>query len=226
MNSNFVNVNDNNLYRMGMNPNLMGMNTQFSNMNTNVNNNNLLTEQTLQKYNVIPNAGLQSSHINRPYRLSLSFDVTDVSSPIILNETFKDVVSVKLLNAILIISAPLDSSTADSLSIPTYITLSIKELNNIYSTSTPSGLSLLNSFSSLYFESNYNREQDGTDEKVNIYKSKFEDNQDIKYFDPPLNSLGQLNISLFSDNTTNTIAGSYKCKLDFIVETKEKMRVY
>ena len=39
MNSNFVNANDNNLYRMGVNPNLMGMNTQFSNMNTNVNNN-------------------------------------------------------------------------------------------------------------------------------------------------------------------------------------------
>ena len=38
-------------------------------------------------------------------------------------------------------------------------------------------------------------------------------------------SLSQLNISLYDDNST-TVAGTYKCKLEFIVETKEKLRVY
>ena len=53
------------------------------------------------------------------------------------------------------------------------------------------------------------------------------DSYTIPYFDPPLNSLSQLNISLFDDSSTPaTPAGTYKCKLEFIVETKDKLRVY
>ena len=179
-------------------------------MNSNMNSNNSLSEQTLQKYDIIPNAGLESKYINKSHKLVVSLTHEDASNPIILNKIFKDVVSVKLLHAIIIIAAPDDSSVAADASIdsiPTYITLSIKELNNIYSTSIPSGNTLLTSFSTIEYDSTYNREQNGTDEKVNIYKTKFLKSQDIKYFDPPLNSLGQLNISLFENNTTNIISG-------------------
>ena len=130
MNSNFVNVNDNNLYRMGVNPNLMGMNTQFSNMNTNVNNNNnLLTEQTFQKYDVIPNSGLKSSYINKPYKLVLFKNVTSNTASekeFILNEPLKDVVSVKLLNCLV--------QTSNATSNFSFLLLKIDELKKNKST--------------------------------------------------------------------------------------------
>jgi len=66
----------------------------------------------------------------------------------------------------------------------------------------------------------------GNTHKVNIYKNKFGINQDIKYFDPPLNSLSKFNISLFDDNSNNSTGATYKCKLEFIIETKDKQRVY
>ena len=98
MKSNLVYGNDNNVYRRGVNLNLMGMNNEFSNMNSNTDNNNLLTEQTFQKYDVIHNVGLKSSFINKPYKLVLYKNVTNDTSDekvFVLNETLKDVVSVK-----------------------------------------------------------------------------------------------------------------------------------
>jgi len=222
-NNNFVSTQDKQLYKRGVNPNLKGMNTQFGKnfgINSNVIDNNT---ETYKKYNVIPDKGLKSSIINKPHKLVVSFDQGDVSSSMILNEPFRDVVSVKLLNAIFIESGPADATS--SLTIPTFITLSINELNNVYSTSTPGGLSLLNSFATLEYDKTYDRDVTGNTHKVNIYKTNFGNSQDIRYFDPPLNSLSQLNISLYDDNST-TASGTYKCKLEFIVETKEKLRVY
>lgn len=220
---NFVPVRDNNLYQRGPNPNLRGLNTQFGDhfgiKNKIINNN----KETFKKYDVIPDKGLVPKIINKPHKLVVSFDEGDVATPIILNEPFRDVVSVKLLNGIFIESGPADTTTA--LTIPIFITLSINELNNIYSTSTPSGTSLLNSFATLEYDKTFDRDISGNTHKVNIYKNKFGINQDIRYFDPPLNSLSQLNISLFDDESA-TPAGTYKCKLEFIVETKDKLRVY
>jgi len=220
---NFVSVRDNNLYQRGPNPNLRGLNTQFGDhfgiKNKIIDNN----KETFKKYDVIPDKGLVPKIINKPHKLVVSFDQTDVAAPIILNEPFRDVVSVKLLNGIFIESGPPDTTTP--LTIPIFITLSINELNNIYSTSTPSGNSLLNSFAILEYDKTFDRDISGNTHKVNIYKNKFGINQDIRYFDPPLNSLSQLNISLFDDESS-TPAGTYKCKLEFIVETKDKLRVY
>ena len=90
--------------------------------------------------------------------------------------------------------------------------------------------SLLNSFSTLEYDKTIDNDRttdnsDGTvtNDKVNIYKNKYED---IRYFDPPLNSLSQLNVAVYGENTTSTPGASYKCKLEFMVETKEKLRVY
>ena len=221
--NNFVSVGDKMLYQRGPNPNLRGMKTQFGNdfniSNKIINNGN----DVFNQYDVIPNAGLSYKLVNKPHKLVVSFDEGDVSAAMILNESFQDVVSVKLLNGIFIESGPADATS--SLTIPTFITLSISELNNIYSTSTPAGNSLLDSFALLEYDKTFDRDVTGNTHKVNIYKNKFGINQDIRYFDPPLHSLSQLNISLFDDESS-TAAGTYKCKLGFLIETKEKMRLY
>ena len=222
LNKNFVTVGDKVLFQRGPNPNLRGMNTQFG-TNFGISKKVIDTNrETYKKYDVIPDKGLKSTIINKPHKLVVSFDEGDVSSSMILNEPFRDVVSVKLLNGILIEAAPADGS---SYAAPLFITLSISELNNVYSTSTPGGGTLLNSFATLEYDKTYDRDLTADNDYVNIYKNKFGVNQDIRYFDPPLNSLNQLNISLYDDNSA-TAAGTYKCKLEFIVETKEKLRVY
>ena len=55
-------------------------------------------EESLQKYNVIPNSGLESQLINKPYNVVLYKDVTGTHT-FTLNERIKNVVSVKLLSA-------------------------------------------------------------------------------------------------------------------------------
>ena len=66
MNRNYITTNDKNLYRRNVNPNLVGMNTQFKNVSLFETNRNLLTSETLDKYNIIENKGLKSELINRP----------------------------------------------------------------------------------------------------------------------------------------------------------------
>lgn len=226
MNSNFVSANDNNLFRRGINNNLMGMNTQFSNMNTNVNNNDLLTEKTFQKYDVIPNPGLKSSYINKPYKLVLYKNVTSNNASekvFTLNETLKDVVSVKLLNCIVKTSDNTFSNSTTSFPY-TFLLLKIDELKK--NKSTTNGGEFIDSFACV----------DLDDFVHKIYKNNgiYED---IKYFDPPLNSLSKLTYSLYGDGITqiqgvssigdtNEDQGDFIIKLELLVETKEKLRVY
>tara|TARA_B100000900_G_scaffold415767_1_gene447100 strand:+ start:10557 stop:11216 length:660 start_codon:yes stop_codon:yes gene_type:complete len=219
MNSNFVNANDNNLYRIGVNPNLMGMNTQFSNMNTNVNNNNLLTEQTFQKYDVIPNPGLKSSYINKPYKLVLFKNVTSNNASekeFILNEPLKDVVSVKLINCL--VHASSNTSTFS------FLLLKIDELKK--NKSITNGGEFNDSFACIDYDTSISGD---------IYKNNGT-YEDIKYFDPPLNSLSKLTYSLYGNGdtqiqgnpagTNDTAEGDFIIKLELLVETKEKLRVY
>ena len=235
--NNFISVGDKILYQRGPNPNLRGLKTQFGNdfniSNKIVNNDN----EVFNKYDVIPNAGLNYNLVNKPHKLVVSFNQGDVGSAMILDQTFKDVVSVKLLNGIFMEAAPVDGDNdgAESYAAPLFITISITELNNIFGTSTPAGGSLLNSFATLEYDKTFDRDTTSANlplqttspsgiGRVNIYKNKFGINGDIKYFDPPLNSLSQLNISAFDD--TGSASGTYKCKLEFLIETKEKMRLY
>lgn len=230
---NLVGANDPNLYQRGMNTNLRGLNTQFgTDFGINDNNNKIInnSKEIYNKYDVIPGNELQFKYINRPHKLVIAFKKSEVGK-IILNEPFKDVVSVKLLNAIYVEAAPATGGdTATQIVVPLFITLSINELNKNYSTTDPTGESLLNSFATLEYDKTYDRDNDSTLENVNIYKNRFGVNGDIKYFDPPLNSLSQLNVALYDDETTTPSGGSdnasYKCKLEFMVETKEKLRVY
>ena len=224
---NFVGSNDNNLYQRGMNTNLRGLGTQFgTDFGINDKNNKIIdnTDNTFRKYDVIPRNELQYKYINKPYKLTVSFTA---NGSLTLNEPIKDVVSVKLLNGIL---QETPNTATENASL--YINLSITELNNVYSTST--GGSLLNSFATLEYDktidinrtSNTNVGPSIVNDKVNIYKNKFGANGDIKYYDPPLNSLTHLNVALYDETTTNSPGDSYKCKLEFMIETKEKLRIY
>jgi hypothetical protein len=176
---------------------------------TNINN--------LEKYNVIPNPGLQSTFINRPHKVIVPIDgATDSTKfEIELNETFKDVVSVKLLNGIFIGELHHNNTAIQIL----YITVFIDELkknhgpNNIFDTS----------FATLDYESSYNIDNNNNNHIHNIYKNSFVKHQDIKYFDPPLNSLSKLNVTL-QGNLQEFASNSGKLELQ--IETKEKLRVY
>ena len=235
-NNNFISIEDNQLYQRNVNPNLRGMNTQFG---TNFDINNTIIDnnsETYKKYDVIPNNGLKSSIINKPHKLLLRFlSGTTGTNPIniILNEPFRDVISVKLLNGYMI------RDTTDYTTILTmdtsvnFITISIDELNNNYSSSTPNGDALLRSFTTLDYDKTVTRDDHphtGSDEpnRHDIFKNTFESNQDIKYFDPPLNVLSQLNIRVYANHNTEITnnSGDFVCKLKLIVETKEKLRVY
>jgi len=214
MNNSFVMANDKNLYQRGANQNLRGLNTQFGE-HFGINNKIVDDDKdTYKKYDVIPGGQLKSTFINKPHKLVVSFDNTHVANPITLNEAFRDVVSVKLLNGIFIEAAPSDNSGTFLITeVPTFITLSIAELNNIYS-SNDSDNALLNSFATLEYDKTVDRDKIDNDDKVNIFKNKFGINGDIKYFDPPLNSLDKLNISLFDNNSATPVVG-FQCKLEF-----------
>ena len=60
----------------------------------------------------------------------------------------------------------------------------------------------------------------------NFYENTYACNEDIKYFDPPLNALSKLTCSLYNDNTTSINGTALQLKLEFLIETKEKLRVY
>lgn len=187
------------------------LNNSVPNLNeiTNINN--------LEKYNVIPNPGLQSTFINRPHKVIVPIDgATDSTKfEIELNETFKDVVSVKLLNGIFIGELQHNNTAIQIL----YVTVFIDELkknhgpNNIFDTS----------FATLDYESSYNIDNNNNNHIHNIYKNSFVKHQDIKYFDPPLNSLSKLNVTL-QGNLQEFVSNCGKLELQ--IETKEKLRVY
>jgi len=211
MNSNFINTNDPNLYQRGVNRNLRGMNTQFTNIDTNMDTNNLLTEQTFQKYDIIPKSKLESRYINNPYKLVLYKSVagTAITSIVFeLNEPLKDVVSVKLVNCLSLITS----------TVPNYpfLLLNIDELSK--NKSSTSNIEFNGSFATIDYDSDL--------DSKNMYKNNGIYN-DIKYFDPPLNSLNRLTCSLFGNGATATaLTTNFDIKLELLVETKEKLRVY
>ena len=104
---NYASVNDRNLYRRNVNPNLVGMNTQFKKniiTGNDILRNNNQYENAMLHNNVIPKSPLESEYINKPNKVVLykSFTGTNNTHTFILNETLKDVVSVKLIRAIVI----------------------------------------------------------------------------------------------------------------------------
>lgn len=187
------------------------LNNSVPNLNeiTNINN--------LEKYNVIPNPGLQSKLINRPHKVIVPLDgVSDNTTfQIDLNETFKDVVSVKLLNGIFIGELHHNNTAIQIL----YITVFIDELKKNYG---PDNI-FDTSFATLDYDSSHNIDNNNSNHIHNIYKNSFDKHQDIRYFNPPLNSLSKLTVKI-QGNLGEFASNSGK--LELLIETKEKLRVY
>lgn len=212
---NYASSNDPNLYRRNVNPNLVGMHTQF--MNNSISGNRILQnkneyENAMVENNVLPHPGLKSTLINKPYKLVLYKNVTNTNDQLFtLNESLNDVVSVKLENCLVH-----DTGKA---AVADFILLSINELNNNLSDNVAGNAVINNSFATL----NYDQTSIGQ-----LFKNDGMQH-DIKYFDPPLNNLNKLTfkVSAFQGgNTTLSVLGTYKIKLELTVETKEKLRVY
>ena len=214
---NYASSNDPNLYRRNVNPNLVGMHTQF--MNNSISGNRILQDKNeygnaMVENNVLPHPGLKSTLINRPYKLVLykSFSGSNTHE-FTLNETLKDVVSVKLLKAQII-------GTKATLANIEFFVLHIDELKKNYGDNGTTD-KLKDSFAIIDLDKVSNN---GTDN--NFYENTYACNEDIKYFDPPLNALSKLNCSLYSDNATTINGKALQLKLEFLIETKEKLRVY
>ena len=210
MNRNYVTTNDKNLYRRNVNSNLVGMNTQFKNVNLFETNKNLITSETLKKYNVIENKGLKSELINRPYKLVLSHEFTnDGEHRFELNKPLKDVVSVKLQKAFI------SGTTSSNLAGIDYFILHIDELSKNYGDNTTNKFA--SSFAIL--------DNHMVANSKNYYKNVFNENGDIEYFDPPKNVLARLNVKLFKDNN-DLNDKTLTLRLELLIETKEKLKVY
>ena len=185
------------------------MNTQFKNVSLFETNRNLLTSETLDKYNIIENKGLKSELINRPYKLVVSHDFTqDGEHRFELNKPLKDVVSVKLQKAFI-------SGTTTDLSGIDYFILHIDEFSKNYGDNTNNNFA--SSFAVL--------DNHMVANSKNLYKNVFNENGDIEYFDPPKNVLARLNVKLYKDDG-NLNDKNLKLRLELLIETKEKLKVY
>lgn len=182
-------------------------------------------EESFQKYNVIPNSGLESQLINKPYNVVLYKDVTGTHT-FTLNERIKNVVSVKLLSAY----GSAQQSTAWGGKF--FAILQIDELQknvSAYDASDPTDNDnslnkLENSFAVL---ENYDNYQTSSGAARNWYRNEFIHNHDIKYFDPPLPQLQHLNLTIYDTPFTNTPAtAGLQLRMNLLIETTEKLRVY
>ena len=207
------------------------------NFNNKIINNN---DTDLLKYNVLPKEDEQEEYINNQELVTLYADITGTHT-FTLNETIKDVVSVKLLSAY-----GSGSYTSTPWSDVFFAIIHIDQLkkndSGYYKKSstnivTPYGTGadtqdndnnnlnkLDNSFCVL---ENYNAMETSVSHKRNFYKNEFKDNQDIKYFDPPLNQLSKLDITIY-DNVYTASASTepFQLKLNLLVETIKKIKVY
>ena len=216
---NYASVNDRNLYRRNVNPNLVGMNTQFKKniiTGNDILRNNNQYENAMLHNNVIPKSPLESEYINKPNKVVLykSFTGTNPNThTFILNETLKDVVSVKLVRAIVI-------GTKTVLSGVDFFVLHIDELKKNYGEKNATD-KISNSFAIL----DYDKVSDNGTENL-YFENSYACNRDIKYFDPPLNALSKLTCNLYNDDSGTVNAVATQLKLELLIETKEKLRVY
>ena len=198
----YAKANDKSLYQRGVNNNLRGLNTQFRTMEMQEDNHNLYSDKTLNKYNVIRNDGLSSKQINKPYKLVLTS--TSANEVFNLDIPLKDVLSVKLIRA----TSKVEPDANVSAVHPLFLTLKIDELNkNVGDKSS----TISNSFALLHINS-----------IPEIYNNDYSTNEDIKYFDPPINSLSKLTCKIESSETLSSI----EYVLEFLIETKTKLNVY
>jgi|TARA_B110000259_G_scaffold39965_2_gene45652 hypothetical protein len=152
---------------------------------------------------------------NKPINISLFNNITGTHT-FNLSEPIKDVVKVSLVNAYAY--ANMNSSNWED---KYAIILHIDELQKNFGDNS-SNNKLNNSFAIL---DNFKKITTNIDRL--LFKNEYKYNQDITYFDPPINSINKLTCSIYdSENATSVSTLPIQLKLEFIIETKEKMRVY
>jgi hypothetical protein len=154
---------------------------------------------------------------NKPHHLSVFKNITGTNT-FLLNEPLKDVIKVTLLNAYAY--GNVDSSNWQDKYV---VILHIDELQKNYGDNS-SNNKLNNSFAIL---DNFKRISTDASTTQILFKNEYRYNQDIKYFDPPLNALSKLTCKIYdTENATTVSTIPLQLKLEFLVETKEKMRIY
>jgi hypothetical protein len=144
-----------------------------------------------------------------------------------LQQPIKDVITARLLNCLLYDEGNnYDNSRSGGsglvFSVPTdFLTLTISEFskNQGIETKSPTLDRIEGSFAVLDYK--------GNTATTNIlsYNNEYRNNYDIKYFDPPLNSLNELNIVLHDKEGYET-GNAFIIKMELLIETIEKMRIY
>lgn len=222
---NYASSNDPNLYRRNVNPNLVGMHTQF--MNNSISGNRILQnkneyENAMVENNVLPHPGLKSTLINKPIKVIATFKniSDDTNFTITFDQTIKDIVSIKLLNGFYIQQASGSSTT------PRFIAVIIDEIkkNRGYANTITDVFN--NSFATLDYDGTNDIVTDTGATTFNSYRNLFSTHNDIEYFDPPLNGLNKFTIKLKGGHSSITSHAKHQGKLEFLIETKEKLRVY
>tara|TARA_B110000211_G_scaffold177538_1_gene200688 strand:+ start:9732 stop:10538 length:807 start_codon:yes stop_codon:yes gene_type:complete len=200
--------------------------TETVNFNETNNLTNFITpEKSFEKYNVIPNDGLKSNLINKPYNIVLYKEITGTHT-FTLNETLTNIVSIKLLSAYG--SSKNDTSWGGKF----FAILHINDLQkniSAYDSNDPTdndnSLNKLNdSFAVL---ENYDNYQTSSGAGRNWYKNEFIHNHDIVYFDPPKPQLKNLSLTIYDTPfTNNPSVNAFQLRLNLLIETTEKLRVY
>ena len=179
-----------------------------------------------------------------------SSDRIDFNFKFTFTKPFKDVLSVQLLKASLKINKAntfttgnyddYNGTTGASETAFHFYVLDINELNDLKSDnsnainadSTDSGVlnRFENAFALLDLKTAFNNSADnnsGIGEYAHHYNLQ-ENSENIKYFDPPLNQLSELNIKMYPHNYEN-IAERGKdtyLLLEFLVKTKDRITIY
>jgi hypothetical protein len=236
--NNFSKSNDNQLYMRGINPYLQGM-SGMQTLNTRIMNQQINSQpsakisddkEILSHYNVIPNPGLKFNFIHKPHKLILFKNVETDDNGLFnfnLNETFKDVVNVKLMKALMVTSHVVIEDVAGNH--PLFYTLSITELNKNYSDNLTTH-KINNCFCTLDPQNFIEKSNSKMDD---LYQNTFATHEDQVFFDPPLNSLSKLTCQMFREDKNNIkdaavspVVIPFRIKLEFIIETKDKIRSY
>lgn len=248
-NKSYASNNDNNLFMRGPNPFLQGLNG-IQTQNTQITNHKMQEESSanisndtnvLANYNVIPNPGLKFNFINKPHKVIIyqPGGSSNTEYTFNLNQNFKDVVNIKLIKGIIVTDHVEIKDTEDNIGgrHPLFYILKIKELNkNTGGLNEAFNENIDNSFCTLdtynYIEKNNNKNDD-------IYMNLYDTHKDEVFFDPPLNNLSKLTYNILPERNDLVVDSSleeeaitevdnikYRLKLEFIIETKDKIRKY
>tara|TARA_Y100000590_G_scaffold453480_2_gene598607 strand:+ start:632 stop:1132 length:501 start_codon:yes stop_codon:yes gene_type:complete len=154
--------------------------------------------------------------INKFHNINLYANITGTHT-FTLNETIKNVRSIKLISAELV---GLKSGAWDSKHI---VILHIDELKYNTISSTKENNKLNNSFLTFDIYDRFNP----TGVFYHFYNTSFDNYPYVKYFNPPLNELTKLTCKIYdTHNATSISTKGIQMNLNFIVETTDKIRVY